>query len=152
MPAIRCAGTNSQGEIGIDPAYTLAPVSTAKVGVTGFWQVPALISLSVSQASPYSILLCQLGAQVKPTSHLHHLLEPRESPSRQLHCQVWALESRDQWLSPIPSSPVPLALQLASRPAPLLALLALLALQSSPRAYFFLCFELLFLSSDSFLD
>lgn len=152
MPAIRCAGTNSQGEIGIDPAYTLAPVSTAKVGVTGFWQVPALISLSVSQASPYSILLCQLGAQVKPTSHLYHVLEPRESPSRQLHCQLWALESRDQWLSPIPSSPVLLALQLASRPAPSLALLALLALQSSPRAYFFLCFELLFLSSDSFLD
>lgn len=152
MPAIPCAGTNSQGEIGIDPAYTLAPVSTAKVGVTGFWQVPALIFLSVSQASPYSILLCQLGAQVKPTSHLPHLLKPRESPSSQLHCQLWALESRDQWLSPIPSSPVPLALHLASRPAPSLALLALLALQSSPRAYFFLCFELLFLSSDSFLD
>lgn len=128
---------------------TLAPVSTAQVGVTGFWQVPALIPVSVSQASTYSILLCQLGAQVSPTSHLPHLLEPRESPSSQLHCQLWALESRDQWLSPIPSSPVPLALQLASRPAPSLALLAL---QSSPRAYFFLCFELLFLSLDSFLD
>lgn len=131
---------------------TLAPVSTAQLGVTGFWQVPALVPVSVSQASPYSILLCQLGAQVSPTSHLPHLLEPQESPSSQLHCQLEAQESRD--LPHLCHWPCSWPLDLLHRWHcwhcwPCWPCWPCSGIQE---LFFFLFFELLFLSLDSFLD
>lgn len=139
MPAIPCAGTNPQGEIGIDPAYSCTGIYCS--GGSDWFLAGACTHSCV----------CVSGKPIQhPPMSARGSGEPNQSPSspHSLHCQLWALESRDQWLSPIPSSPVPLALQLASRPAPSLALLALLALQSSPRAYFF---SFLALSSLCFL-